>query len=87
MDTELDNFKVDIKEIETSMSTSFSLSKTELISVLKGLGIAVGGAALTYLSSYVSGTNFGVYTPVVVALWSVVVNFCRKFFPNTAPSN
>lgn len=65
------------------MSPSFSISKAEVVSVLKGAGIAAGGAVLTYLSSYFSGHDFGVYTPVVMALWSVVVNFCRKFFPST----
>jgi hypothetical protein len=65
------------------MSTSFSISKEELISVLKGLGIVCGGAALTYLTAFVAGHDFGSYTPVIVALWSVVVNFLRKFIPDT----
>ena len=54
--------------------------------MLKGLGIALAGAALTYLTSYISGANFGAYTPVVVALWSVVVNFARKYVPDTTPT-
>jgi hypothetical protein len=66
------------------MSKAFSISSPELISVLKGLGIALGGAALTYLSAYVGHTDFGVYTPIVVAVWSVVVNFARKFIPDTS---
>lgn len=65
------------------MSNSFSLSKEDAISLLKGLGIAVGGAALTYLTTYVTGANFGPYTPVVVALWSVIVNAARKYFPDS----
>jgi len=68
------------------MSKAFSISSPEFISVLKGLGIALGGAALTYLTSYFTQTNFGVYTPVVVAAWSVVVNFARKFIPDTSTS-
>lgn len=67
-----------------NMNNAFSLSKADAISVAKGLGIALAGAALTYLTSYISNTNFGVYTPVVVAGWSVIVNFVRKFVPNTA---
>jgi len=46
--------KVDVNEIEASisaMSKRFSISSPEFIAVLKGLGIALGGAALTYLSS------------------------------------
>ncbi len=67
------------------MSNAYSFSKADLIAVAKGLGIAVLGAALTYLSSYFTNTNFGVYTPVVVAGWSVIVNLLRKFVTNTAP--
>lgn len=80
-----DSQKVAPEEIQAIMSTSFSISKTELLSVLKGLGIAVGGAALTYLTAYLTHTDFGAYTPLVVALWSVIVNFLRKWIPNTAP--
>jgi len=46
--------------------------------MFKGLIIALLGAALTYLTTWISGYNWGVYTPVVVALWSVVVNLVRK---------
>lgn len=69
------------------MSNSFSFSKADLIAVAKGLGIAVLGAALTYLASYISNTSFGVYTPIVVAVFSVVVNAIRKFIANTAPQD
>ena len=68
------------------MSNSFSISKEELISVLKGLGIALAGTALTYLTSWITQTSFGVYTPIIVAVWSVFVNFVRKFVPNTTPT-
>ncbi len=69
------------------MNNSYSFSKADLIKIGKGLGIAVLGAALTYLASYVSNTNFGVYTPVVVAVFSVLVNAIRKFVANTAPTD
>lgn len=68
------------------MSTSFTLSKADLIAVAKGLGIAVAGAAATYLSTFIAGHDFGLYTPIVVALWSVVVNLIRKWVPNTTPT-
>jgi hypothetical protein len=66
-----------------SMSPSFSISREQLVSVLKGLGIAAAGAALTYLTSYFANTDFGVWTPVVVTVWSVIINFLRKYVPNT----
>lgn len=80
MDTEI---KVAAEELEASMSTSFNISKADLISVAKGLGIAVAGAAATYLSTFIAGHDFGAYTPIVVALWSVVINFTRKYVPDT----
>lgn len=78
-------------------STSFSLSVDELKSVGRGLLIALGGTTLTYLSAWIGNTDFTVHinctldqvcqtlnlTPVVVAAWSVVVNFARKWIPDT----
>lgn len=55
-----------------------NLDKTDWGKVAKGALIAGGGAALTYLSSWVSGTDFGVWTPIVVAGLSVLVNYFRK---------
>jgi hypothetical protein len=60
-------------------SPGFSLNLLELRKVGKGLLIALIGAALTYLSEYMSGADFGMYTPVIVAVWSVVTNFVQKF--------
>ena len=60
-------------------SPRFSLNLLELRKVGKGLLIALIGAALTYLSAYMSGADFGMYTPLVVAVWSVVTNFVQKF--------
>ena len=55
-----------------------NLDATDWGKVVKGAFIAGGGAALTYLSSWVSGTDFGVWTPIVVAGLSVLVNYFRK---------
>ena len=40
--------------------------------------IAVAGTLLTYLTSYVTQTDFGQWTPAVVACWSVVANALRQ---------
>lgn len=72
-------------------SPEFSITKSELAAVGRGLGVAVGGAALTYLTAWIAGTNFTVtidgnvlnLTPLAVAAWSVVVNFARKYIPAT----
>ncbi len=44
----------------------------------RGAAIAVAGTLLTYLTSYVTQTDFGQWTPAVVACWSVVANALRQ---------
>lgn len=63
-------------------SPSFSIDAIGLKKVGKGLLIAVGGAVLTYIAEVIPGINFGEYTPVAVAVASVIVNFGRKFLSN-----
>jgi hypothetical protein len=67
-------------------SSSLSINKEDLQKLGKGLLIAVVGAALTYGSEWMSGADFGSWTPVVVAGWSVAVNFLRKFIANNQPT-
>lgn len=54
------------------------LLRTEWKSVLKGAAIAGAGAALTFLSEYISGQDFGTWTPLLTAGLSVLVNAVRK---------
>ena len=56
----------------------FLLNKKKWISVAKGLGIALAGAAATYLAQIAGNVDFGAMTPMVVALMSVAVNYLRK---------
>lgn len=52
-------------------------------SVVKGAGIAAIGAGLTYLTSNLSGMDFGSATPMIVAGLSIFANYVRKLiFPN-----
>ena len=60
-------------------SPSFSIDSLGLKKVGKGLLIALGGAALTYLVEVIPGIDFGVWTPIAVTVSAVVVNFGRKF--------
>ena len=64
------------------MSVRYTFNKEDGKSILKGLGIAVGGAALTYLAGLLPNLEFGEFTPVVVALFSVLINAGRKFIEN-----
>jgi len=56
----------------------YGLGKEDLQKILKGLCIALGGALLTYLSSIIGQIDFGIYTPIVVAVGSVIINTCVK---------
>ena len=57
---------------------SFLLNKEKWISVGKGLLIAVGGAAATYLATITTQLDFGPFTPMIVAGFSVAINYIRK---------
>ena len=60
-------------------SGNFAVNAEDLKKLGKGMLIAVAGAALTYGSEWVAGTDFGMWTPIIVAGWSVTVNLVRKF--------
>lgn len=47
--------------------------------ILKGLGIAAGGAILAELSQVITQVDFGPYTTTVVALGSILINSGIKF--------
>lgn len=59
-------------------SEALSLNGEDLLKIGKGAVIAVGGALLTYLESAVPGIDFGVWTPIVVAANSALINIGRK---------
>lgn len=61
-------------------SPSFTIDKKGLIKVVKGALIAGIGAVLTYLEANIGSISFGDFTPLVVAINSVIVNFARKYF-------
>lgn len=76
-------------EIETSMSTSFSISQAEIMSVLKGFLIAEGGALLVTASTWLGTGTFDLHALLVLegaAIASTAINFVRKYFPNTTQS-
>jgi hypothetical protein len=61
-----------------NQSDKFTLNSADLIKIGKGLLIALGGAALTYLSTIVTKVDFGVYTPLAVAIFSTLINTASK---------
>ena len=69
--------------METQPSPHFTLNVEDLKKIGVGAGIALGGALLTYFTTVVTNTDFGEWTPVVTAGWSVFVNIVRKYFRET----
>ncbi|MBI5071659.1 hypothetical protein HZB93_02065 [Candidatus Falkowbacteria bacterium] len=61
------------------MSDKMTLDQVDWKKVLTGLGIALVGAAMTYISGWITGVDFGAWTPLVVAGWSAITNLVRKF--------
>ena len=60
-------------------SKQWSLNKIDYKKILIGAGVALLGALSTYLQDTIPNVDFGVYTPVVVAVNSILVNIIRKF--------
>ncbi len=54
------------------------MKREDIVKVAKGAAIAAAGAVLTYVTHWVSGADFGAYTPMIVAGWSIAANALRK---------
>jgi len=59
-------------------SKKYKLNKEDSIKMLKGLGIAVGGAAVVYLAELLPIIDFGEYDKIAMVVGMLVVNFARK---------
>lgn len=60
-------------------SKRYSLNKADFASIGRGLLVALLGAFVTYAQTTVADIDFGAYTPLAVAINSVIVNAIRKF--------
>lgn len=60
-------------------SKRFQLDAQDAKKIAVGLGVALAGAALTYFSEVITQIDFGSWTPVVVAGFSVLANVVRKW--------
>lgn len=61
------------------MSPKYTLNQEDGRKIFTGLAIALLGALATYLQDTIPNIDFGAYTPVAVAVNSVLVNIIRKF--------
>lgn len=64
-------------------SKPLTLKEHDWKKIGKGLLIAIGGAGLTYLQDILLTIDFGEWTPIVVALNSVLINIIRKWIIDT----
>lgn len=58
-------------------SKPFLVNSEDMTRILKGAMIAVAGALVVYLADVVPTIDFGIWTPLAVALASVAVNALR----------
>lgn len=58
---------------------TFKFTKENTIKILRGAGIAMGGALLTYTAQFIADNDFGSYTPIVVAVGAILINAGREF--------
>lgn len=61
------------------MSKRFSLNKEDGKKILVGALMAILGALLTYITETIGQVDFQDYTPIVVAVWSIIANIARKY--------
>lgn len=65
--------------MKKEQSKQWSLNNIDYKKLLIGAGVALLGALATYMADTIPGLDFGVWTPIVVAVNSVIVNAIRKF--------
>lgn len=63
-------------------SKKYKLNKEDGLKILKGLGIAVGGAVVAYATELLPMVDFGGYDKVAMVIGMLVVNGARKFLAN-----
>lgn len=61
------------------MSQRYTLNKEDLKKIGIGALMAILGALLTYVTETIGQVELGDYTPIVVAVWSIVANIARKY--------
>ena len=65
--------------MKNETSKQWSLNNIDYKKILVGAGIALLGALATYMQDTIPGIDFGIYTGVVVAINSIIVNALRRF--------
>ena len=68
-----------------NMSAKYKLDRADGAKILKGAIVAVLGALLTFLTDLLPRVELNEWSPLVMAVWSVVVNSALKFLMNLSP--
>lgn len=64
-------------------SEQYDLIKEDLKKIGKGAGIAMAGAVATVLLDMIPNVDFGQYTPMIVAINSIICNMILKWSTTT----
>lgn len=64
-------------------SPNWVLIKQDLKKLAVGAGIALLGALATYLQDTIPTVDFGVYTPIIAAVNSIIIATIRKFITSS----
>lgn len=57
----------------------YSFDKETLVKIGKGILIAGGGAAAVYALEVASTLDFGQFTPIAVAICSILINVVKEY--------
>ena len=60
-------------------SKKYKLNKEDSLKLLKGAGIAIGGALIVYAAEMLPQIEFGAFTAIAVALGGLLINLARKW--------
>ena len=63
-------------------SKKYQLNKKDGFKILKGAGIAAGGAVVAYLVGVLPNVDFGELTYIAIPVISILLNAGLKFFKN-----
>lgn len=72
------------KSISVIVSDTYKLIPEDIKAIWRGAMIATAGALLTYVTQVITGANFGQWTPIVVAIWSIVANSIKKYLTTSS---
>lgn len=59
--------------------TSFTFKGVNWGRVGAGALVAMAGALLTYATNWITGQDFGEYTPIIMSIWTIIANLVRKW--------